>query len=145
MSLFIASLGDNYSGGRKRSVRSVRLSNREVKVLVRQFAKNVRELRSILFKQGFFRKILQLELLLLSEADCVTINTELGEIYDLMESNNLNSLLSTTFSIKLSLLEDIESLIASKFSFRFWRMLPVWLRNIEKVMYSYGVIGSAGR
>ena len=145
MSLFIASLGDNYSGGRKRSVRSVRLSNREVKVLVRQFAKNVRELRSILFKQGFFRKILQLELLLLSEADCVTINNELGEIYDLMESNNLNSLLSTTFSIKLSLLEDIESLIASKFSFRFWRMLPVWLRNIEKVMYSYGVIGSAGR
>ena len=116
-----------------------------MKVLVRQFARNVRQLRRILFKQELFQQMLGLEISLLNSGDCETVETELGAIYSVMESNSLNSLLLSTYTIKFSLLENIETLLASKFSFRFWRMLPVWLRNVERIMYGYEVLGSAGR
>ena len=146
----IGSLGTDYSSRRRRSVRSVLtmtgsdLSTREVKVLVRQFANNVRQLRRILIQEGLLQKMLDLEILLLINADCQTVRNKLDELREMMESSNLNSLLSTTFSIKFTLLENISSLIESKSSFRFWRMLPVWLKNIERVISGYDVIGSAG-
>ena len=147
ISLLIASLGSDYYGGEGRALRTRRaaLSNKEVKVLVRQFANNVRQLRRILFKEGLFQQFLSLEISLLNQGHCETVRTEVAAIYSVMESNSLNSLILATYSIKFSLLENIEALLASKFSFRFWRMLPVWLRNVERMMYGYQVIGSAGK
>ena len=116
-----------------------------MKVLVRQFAKNVRQLRRILFKEGLFQQFLGLEISLLNSGDCETVETELAAIFSVMESNSLNSLILSTYTIKFSIIENIEALLASKFSFRFWRMLPVWLRNVERMMYGYEVIGSAGK
>ena len=150
ISLLIASLGTDYTAGRRRSARSVftrtgsDLTSREVKILVRQFANNVRQLRRILLGEGLFQEFLALEILLLNEANCDTVRNKLEELRELMETSNLNSLILTTYSVKFTLLENVESLIDSKFSFRFWRMLPVWLRNIDKVMYGYSLIGSAG-
>ena len=123
----------------------VALSNKEVKVLVRQFANNVRQLRRILFKEGLFQQFLSLEISLLNQGDCETLQTQLAAVYSVMESNSLNTLILSTYSIKFSLLENIEALLASKFSFRFWRMLPVWLKNVERMMYGYEVIGAAGK
>ena len=145
ISMLITSLGSDYYGGELRRARRAALSSREVKVLVRQFAKNVRQLRRILFKEGLFQQMLGLEISLLNSGDCETVETELAAIYSVMESNSLNSLLLSTYTIKFSLIENIETLLASKFSFRFWRMLPVWLRNVERMMYGYEVIGSAGK
>ena len=147
ISLLIASLGSDYYGGGGRASRTRRaaLSNKEVKVLVRQFAKNVRQLRRILFKEGLYQQLLSLELSLLNQADCETVQTEVAAIYSLMESNSLNSLILSTYSIKFSLLDNIEALLASKFSFRFWRMLPVWLKNVERMIYGYDLIGAAGK
>ena len=88
--------------------------------------------------------MLALEILLLNDADCETVRNKLDELREMMESSNLNSLLLTTFSIKFTLMENISSLIESKSSFRFWRMLPVWLKNIDRVMYGYDVVGFAG-
>lgn len=150
ISLFTASLGQNYNPARRRTIRSAatrtgsHLSSREVKVLVRQFARNVRQLRRILIKEGLFQKMLGLEILMLNEADCESVRDELSEVYEMMESSNVNSLVLTTFSIKSTLLENIQSLVNSKSSFRFWRMLPVWLKNIDKVIYGYDIIGSVG-
>ena len=104
-----------------------------MKVLVRQFAGNVRQLRRILFKEGLFQQMLGLEISLLNQGDCETLQTQLAAVYSVMESNSLNTLILSTYSIKFSLLENIEALLASKFSFRFWRMLPVWLKNVERV------------
>merc|ERR1711971_106096 len=87
--------------------------------------------------------MLSLEISLLNSGDCETVETELAAIYSVMERNSLNSLILSTYTIKFSLIENIEALLASKFSFRFWRMLPVWLRNVERMMYGYEVIGSA--
>ena len=143
ISLLIAALGSDYYGGR--ILPRVALSNKEVKVLVRQFASNVRQLRRILFKEGLFQQFLSLEISLLNQGDCETLQTQLAAVYSVMESNSLNTLILSTYSIKFSLLENIEALLASKFSFRFWRMLPVWLRNVERMMYGYEVIGSAGK
>ena len=149
ISLLIAALGSDYYGGRiwPGDVRQVRvaLSNKEVKVLVRQFAKNVRQLRRILFKEGLFQQMLGLEISLLNQGDCETLQTQLAAVYSVMESNSLNTLILSTYSIKFSLLENIEALLASKFSFRFWRMLPVWLKNVERMMYGYEMIGAAGK
>ena len=88
--------------------------------------------------------MLGLEILMLNEADCESVRDELSEVYEMMESSNVNSLVLTTFSIKSTLLENIQSLVNSKSSFRFWRMLPVWLKNIDKVIYGYDIIGSVG-
>ena len=145
ISVLITSLGSDYYGGEGRRTRRAGLSSKEVKVLVRQFAGNVRQLRRILFKEGLFQQMLGLEIILLNSGDCQTVETELAMIYSVMESNNLNSLVLSTYSIKFSLLDNIDALLASKFSFRFWRMLPVWLRNVERMMYGYEVIGAAGK
>ena len=79
ISLLISSLGSDYYGGRRRARRAA-LSKAEVKVLVRQFSKNVRQLRRILFKEGLFQQMLGLEISLLNSGDCEPVETELAAI-----------------------------------------------------------------
>ena len=75
-------------------------------------------------KKGLYGQALEIEALLIS-FNCNGVNDLLEHLLNKMESSELENILANTFSLKLSLLENIEAVTNHRLSFKFWRFLSL--------------------
>lgn len=131
------------SGRRRRKRQSQELSKKQIRILIKQFGSYVREVKRILMKEGLYGQALEIEALLIS-FNCNGVNDLLEHLLNKMESSELENILANTFSLKLSLLENIEAVTNHRLSFKFWRFLSLWAKNTQRVVRIYLTIELAG-
>ena len=131
------------SGRRRRKRQSQELSKKQIRNLIKQFGSSVREVKRILMKEGLYGQALEIEALLIS-FNCNGVNDLLEHLLNKMESSELENILANTFSLKLSLLENIEAVTNHRLSFKFWRFLSLWAKSTQRVVRIYLTIELAG-
>merc|ERR1711971_1161205 len=141
IAIFTETLDDDFAlGGRKRRRRrQSTLSNKQIKILIRQFRRYVRAVKRILVKDGLYQEMLRLEEML-AENKCNEIQALLREIEAEILASNLENLILNAFTVKLELLDNIDAVLAHKQSFKFWRTLSIWIRNVDKILRGYLIL-----
>ena len=103
----------------------------------------MRQIKNILKDEGLYSKWLEVEQILFSNS-CDGVSALLDEIYTIIEDSGLENLIANAFSVKLELLDNIEAVINHRKSFKFWRFLAIWSRNIGKITRGYLILDLAG-
>ena len=104
----------------------------------------MKQIKKILKQEGLYSKWLEVEQILFSNS-CDGVSVLLEEIYTIIEDSGLEILIANAFSVKLQLLDNIEAVINHRLSFKFWRFLGIWSRNIGKIIRGYLILDLAGR
>ena len=104
----------------------------------------MKQIKKILKQEGLYSKWLVVEQILFSNS-CDGVSVLLEEIYTIIEDSGLEILIANAFSVKLQLLDNIEAVINHRLSFKFWRFLGIWSRNIGKIIRGYLILDLAGR
>ena len=104
----------------------------------------MKQIKKILKQEGLYSKWLEVEQILFSNS-CDGVSVLLEEIYTIIEDSGLEILIANAFSVKLQLLDNIEAVINHRISFKFWRFLGIWSRNIGKIIRGYLILDLAGR
>ena len=112
--------------------------------MIKQFGSFVKQIKKILKQEGLYSKWLEVEQILFSNS-CDGVSVLLEEIYTIIEDSGLEILIANAFSVKLQLLDNIEAVINHRLSFKFWRFLGIWSRNIGKIIRGYLILDLAGR
>ena len=144
IALWTESLGGGVAGRKKRRRRQAELSNKQIKILIKQFGRYVKKIKQILTEDGLYDKLLQIESLL-GEDNCAQAAPLLEEVTTLMESSRLENWVSNAVTVKLELLVNIDAVIDHKQSFKFWRFLSLWAKNTVKITRGYLIIELAGK
>ena len=144
IALWTESLGGGVAGKKKRRRRQAELSNKQIKILIKQFGRYVKKIKQILTEDGLYDKLLQIESLL-GEDNCARAAPLLEEVTTLMESSRLENWVSNAVTVKLELLINIDAVIDHKQSFKFWRFLSLWAKNTVKITRGYLIIELAGK
>lgn len=131
------------SGRRRRKRQSQDLSKQQIRILIKQFGNLVREVKRILNKEGVYGQALEIEELLIT-FNCNGVNDLLENLLIKMESLELENVLANAFSVKLSLLENIDAVVNHRLSFKFWRFLSMWAKSTQRVVRIYLTIELAG-
>lgn len=103
----------------------------------------MKQIKKILKQEGLYSKWLEVEQILFSNS-CDGVSVLLEEIYTIIEDSGLEILIANAFSVKLQLLDNIEAVINHRLSFKFWRFLGIWSRNIGKIIRGYLILDLAG-
>ena len=77
---------------------------------------------------------------LLAENKCNEVQDLLQEIEAEIAASNLEIWILNAFTVKLELLDNIDAVLDHKQSFKFWRTLSIWIRNVDKILRGYLIL-----
>ena len=77
---------------------------------------------------------------LLAENKCLEAQALLKEIEAEILATNFENWILNAFTVKLELLNNIDAVSAHKQSFKFWRTLSIWMRNVDKILRGYLIL-----
>ena len=130
--------------GRKRRKRQAEMTKKQVRIMIKQFGTLVRQVKRVLINEGLLDKVIELETLLFG-GNCAQASIMRDEISALIDSSDLEILLANTYSVKQTLLENIDAVESHRLSFRFWRFLAMWSKNTRRVTRVYLALDLSGR